>query len=139
MTMPTNDDFDDNNSDAAKARLPDSIRKAVASGLSALFMTEEGIRNMLTEMRLPKDAMAYVVQQTERSRKELFRAVSEELKGFLKGVDLTGEIRKALTGLKVQVNAEIRFVDEGSGKTSVQVQQFETSVKEKKHKGSQHE
>lgn len=102
------DDFEQR--DGRASLLPESIRKALVSGISALFMTEEGIRNMLADMRLPKDAMAYLVQQTERTRKELFRVISTELKGFLKSADLTRELRNALRGTKVQVRAEVRFV-----------------------------
>jgi hypothetical protein len=91
--------------------LSDSLRRAFVSGVSALFMTEEGIRSALSDMRLPKEALTYLAQQTDRTRKELFRAVSEEVKGFLKGVDLSGALRKALLGLKVQIKAEVRFVD----------------------------
>jgi hypothetical protein len=107
------DDDEAEGRDVRGGILPDSIRKALVSGISALFMTEEGIRNMLSDMRLPKDAMAYLVQQTERTRKELFRVVSQELKGFLKSADLTREVRKALLGMKVQVRAEVRFVEDG--------------------------
>lgn len=98
--------------ESSKGLLPDSIRKALVTGISAIFMTEEGIRNTLAEMRLPKDAMGYLVQQTERTRKELFRVVSQELKGFLKGADLPRELRAVLKNMKVQVRAEVRFVDE---------------------------
>ena len=99
--------------DASKQSIvPESIRKVLVTGVSALFMTEEGIRNMLSDMRLPKDAMGYLVQQTERTRRELFRVVSDEIKGVLKKTDLTRELRRAMQGMKVQVRAEIRFVDE---------------------------
>lgn len=95
----------------SKGLLPESIRKALLTGISAIFMTEEGIRNTLAEMRLPKDAMGYLVQQTERTRRELFRVVSQELKGFLKSADLPRELRAVLKNMKVQVRAEVRFVD----------------------------
>ena len=101
------DDSDDHGRD--KSGLSDSIRKALLTGLSAVFMTEEGIRSALSDMRLPKEALAYLAQQTERTRRELFRAFTDELKSFLTGVDWTREIRKALIGLKVEVKAVVRF------------------------------
>jgi len=111
---------DDNDDDGSKGSgLSDSLRRAFVSGVSALFMTEEGIRSALSDMRLPKEALNYLAQQTDRTRKELFRAVSDEVKGFLKGVDLSGALRKALLGLKVQVKAEIRFSDAGGHETKV--------------------
>jgi len=111
MTMDPDDFSDDNGGDSTsnRSRIPDSIRKALMTGLSAVFMTEEGVRQAFSD--LPKDAMGYLVQQTDRSRKELYRVVSVELKNFLKSVDLSGAVRKAFTGMKVEVNAEIKFTD----------------------------
>ena len=109
--MKHDPDFD--RTDSSKGGLlPDSIRKALVTGISAVFMTEEGIRNMLSDMRLPKDAMGYLVQQTERTRRELFRVISAELKGFLKTANLTQEVRKVMQGMKVEVRAELRFVED---------------------------
>ncbi len=99
----------------SRSRLPDSIRKAVVGGLSAVLMTEEGIRNAVSDMRLPKDAIAFLAQQTERTRRELYRMVSDEVKGFLGNLDIGGAMRKALSGMRVEVKAELRFVDEDSG------------------------
>jgi hypothetical protein len=110
--IPVDDpEFPDDDQDLGRARLPDSIRKALLSGISAVMMTEEGIRSALGDMRLPKDALAYLAQQTDKTRRDLFGAVSDEVKGFLKGIDLTGELRKALTGLRVNVSAEVTFTD----------------------------
>ena len=110
---------DDRDDELNKRIFPDSLRKVITTGLSAVFMTEEGIRNMLGDLRLPKEAIAYLVQQTDKSRRELFRIVAAELKDFLKSADVPGELRRAMNGLKVEVKAEIRFVDEGDAKTSV--------------------
>lgn len=101
--------------------LPETLKKALVTGISAVFMTEEGIRSALSDMRLPKEAMAYLIQQTQNSRRELFRVVSDELKSFLRNIDLPGEVKKALSGMKLEVKAEIKFVDEGSGKVSAKV------------------
>lgn len=103
---------DEPRGEGGKGILGDSLRKALVTGLSAVFMTEEGIRGALADMRLPKDAIGYLVQQTNNSRREVTRIVSEELKSFLSGADITGAIRKALTGMRLEVKAEIRFLDD---------------------------
>lgn len=115
----------------AKGLLPKTLHKALLTGVSAVLMTEEGIRNALGDMRLPKEAISYLVQQTERSRKDLFQSVSGEIKGFLSSVDFPGAIRKALTGLKIEVRADIRFVDDQSSEISVQ-----TTLKDEEGKKS---
>jgi len=109
------DDTDAIDDESGRAKgLTDSLRKAAVAGMTALFVTEEGIRGALGEMRLPKEALAYLAQQTDKTRRELFGAVSDELKGFLSGIDLPGELRKALKGLKLEVKAEVRFIEDGT-------------------------
>jgi hypothetical protein len=105
--------------EGGRGLLPDGIKKALVSGLSALFMTEEGIRSAIGDMRLPKEAVAFLLQQTEKSRKEIFRAVSEELKSFLTTMDLASAVRKALVGMKLEINAQVRFVEDGTTETKV--------------------
>ncbi len=110
--------YDDDNprgGGEGKSRLPDSIKKAVVGGLSAVLMTEEGIRNAVSDMRLPKDAIAFLAQQTERTRRELYRMVSDEVKSFLGNLDMGGALRKAISGMRVEAKVELRFVDEGTG------------------------
>lgn len=122
--------YDDDNPKGggeSRSRLPDSIRKAVVGGLSAVLMTEEGIRNAVSDMRLPKDAIAFLAQQTERTRRELYRMVSDEVKGFLGNIDIGGAMRKALSGMRVEVKAELRFVDEDTG-VSIKTQTMRGSV-----------
>jgi hypothetical protein len=105
--------------DEVRSILPKSLHKALVTGVSAVLMTEEGIRNALGDMRLPKEAISYVIQQTERSRKDLFQSVTGEIKKFLDTADIPGALRKALTGLKVEVRADIRFVDDDHVETDV--------------------
>ncbi|MEO0812236.1 MAG: hypothetical protein AAFY60_05175 [Myxococcota bacterium] len=87
----------------------DSLRKAVVNGLSAVLMTEEGIRQAVSDLRLPKDAVGYLSQQAERSRREVSRIVGEEVKRFLHNTDMAGLLRKSLSGMKVEVRASLKF------------------------------
>lgn len=87
----------------------DSLRRALVNGLSAVLMTEEGIRQAVGELRLPKDAVGYLSQQAERSRREVSRIVGVEVKRFLHNTDMAGLLRKSLSGMKVEVRAELKF------------------------------
>ena len=127
-------DAGDEDGESRRAKgLTDSLRKAAVAGMSALFVTEEGIRGALGEMRLPKEALAYIAQQTDKTRRELFGAVTDELKKFLSGVDLPGELRKALKGLKLEVKAEVRFVEDGA-ETEVETRQIKSDSKPKRRR-----
>lgn len=95
--------------------LPESLRKAVTLGLSAVFMTEEGIRNALGDLRLPKEAIGYIVEQTDKARRDVHRVVEDQLKGFLERIDVRRELRKALVGMRMEIEAKVRFVEDADG------------------------
>lgn len=90
----------------------DSLRKVLVNGLSAVLMTEEGIRQAVGDLRLPKDAVGYLTQQAERSRREISRIVGVEVKRFLHNTDMAGLLRKSLSGMKVEVKASLRFAED---------------------------
>jgi len=48
--------------------VPDIVRRAVLTGVGALFMTEEGIRNLVGDMKMPKDALAFLMSQADKTR-----------------------------------------------------------------------
>ncbi|HKB75843.1 MAG TPA: hypothetical protein VKC58_04555, partial [Myxococcales bacterium] len=72
----------------AKGFVPDIVRRAVLTGVGALFMTEEGIRNLVGEMKLPKDALAFLVAQADKTRSDVTRIVTQEVRRFLESQTL---------------------------------------------------
>ncbi len=93
--------------------VPDIVRRAVLTGVGALFMTEEGIRNMVGEMKLPKDALAFLLAQADKTRTEVARVVTQEMRRFLESDMLRREMWKLLTGVTLEVNATIQLKPSG--------------------------
>jgi hypothetical protein len=105
--------------------VPDVVRRAVLTGVGALFMTEEGIRNAVSEMKLPKDALGFLLSQAEKSRTEVARIVTQEVRRFLEGESFQRELWKLLTSVTLEVNASIQL--KPSGEPS-----FKAKLKKKK-------
>lgn len=97
--------------------IPDVVRRTFYAGLGAVFTTEEGIRRLASELKLPKDLANSLIQQAATSKDELFRVVGRELRGFLETVNISGELQKLLTSLSFEIKTEIRFIpnDEAVG------------------------
>ena len=95
--------------------LSDMLRKAMVAGLGAVFMTEEGIRTYVKDLKLPKDVMNFVVGQADRSKGELFRVIGEELHRFFESELLRREVTTLLSQMTLEVHAEIRLKPAGSG------------------------
>ncbi len=91
----------------------DAVRKAVLAGVGALFLTEEGARKIAREWKLPKELIGYVAQQAQGAKAEILRIVGDEIRRFLESEAVRREFVRALTGVTVELSAEIRLRDTG--------------------------
>ena len=113
--------------------VPDLLKRTVYAGLGALFTTEEGIRKLATDFQLPKDVANYLIHQAASSKDEVLRIFAKELRGFLDGVNISGELQKLLTSLSFEIKTEIRFIpnDEAVGGVSPDIKR-DVQLKRKK-------
>jgi hypothetical protein len=129
-------DFDDDDSNEPEEKkrgrldgIPEALKKALAAGVGAVFLTEEGIRNMVSDMKLPKEALSYLMAQTDRTRRDLFEAVSKETKKYLRSKDLEKLLSQMLEHFTIEVKAEIKFKTKDKGGVKVQVTDVELTTK----------
>jgi len=101
--------------------VPDIVRRAVLTGVGALFMTEEGIRNLVGDMKMPKDALAFLIAQADKTRTEVARVVTHEVRRFLESETLRREIWKLLNGVTLEVNATIQLKPSGDAALKAKV------------------
>lgn len=90
--------------------VPEFVRKVAVAGMGALFMTEDGIRSLAGQLKLPKEMLGFILGQAEKTKDEVGRVLSEELRRFLQSEKLRDEFLKALSGMTVEVKAQIRLV-----------------------------
>jgi hypothetical protein len=88
------------------------MRKAAFAGLGALFMTEESLRRTASQIPLPKEALAGILAQADRTKDEVTRLLVDELRRFLHSETLKRELSQIFAGMSVEVNARIRLVPE---------------------------
>lgn len=108
----SNDPFDDDEPKGRqKARLiRDVLRKTVSQGVEARQLTEDTIRNLVGEMKLPREIGNIVLQQADLIKTEVVRVVAGEVRNFLEEANLGEELAKILTSLSFEVRTEIRFI-----------------------------
>ena len=107
---PLDDDAPDGPGDSGRGPIVEAMRKVAFAGLGALFMTEEGIRSLAGQLKLPKEALGFILSQAERTKDEVGRVLSEELRRFLRSDKLREEFLQLLSGMKVEVTAHVRLV-----------------------------
>lgn len=99
--------------------VPDLIRKAVVAGLGAVFMSEEGIRKLAGQLKLPKEALGYIVSQADKTKGEVSRVIGEEIRRFLNSEILRQELLQMLTGVTVEIKAEVKLRPDPNAKGQV--------------------
>jgi len=110
--------------------VPDIVRRAVLTGVGALFMTEEGLRNLVGEMKLPKDALAFLLAQADKTRTEVARVVTQEVRRFLESETLRRELWKVLSGATLEVNATIQLKPSGDSSLKAKFRSRKKAQKE---------
>ncbi len=117
----------------ARRLVADTVRKAVLTGLGAVFLTEESARKLARDWKLPKEIVAYVVSQAGGAKDEIVRVVSEEVRKFFESEALRREFLRLLTSMSIEVHAEVRLKPAKGGKLETQVKV--SGVKPKLHRG----
>ncbi len=92
--------------------LPDLLKRGILAGIGALFMTEDGVRSILGELKLPKEAAQFVINQVAKTKEDLFRMIASEIRGFLESTNISEELRRALTGMSLEISTKVRFLPE---------------------------
>jgi hypothetical protein len=116
--------------DKARGFVPDFVRRMAWAGLGAVFMSEEGIRRLASQLKLPKEVMGSLLATAEKTKDDLGRVVSEEVRKFLQSPRLKDELLKVVSGMTIEVKAEVRLVpgrprEEGAG-SGVSVTELKT-------------
>ncbi len=118
-------DFDDEDEDEHRSHdgerqrlferaLPEVIKRlvegAVEKGVETLTEGPENLRNYLGELKLPKEAVQYIYQQIDDTKKGVYRVVAKEIRDVLEHTNLSDEIADVLTKLSFEISTQIRFV-----------------------------
>lgn len=87
--------------------LVDVAKKLFAVGVGAAFMTEESIRGYLSDIKLPKDVLQFILSSANKGKEELVQRVGKEIGGLIQHIDLVKEFSKFAETHKFKITAEI--------------------------------
>lgn len=116
--MANNDDennsenFSFNEEDLKKSGLSISeiAKKVFAVGIGAAFLTEEAIRNSLSEMKLPKDIANVLIQNATKTKELIANQVTKEIVNIISKIDFVKEASRFVEEHKFKISAEIEVL-----------------------------
>ena len=94
--------------------LPMLIKRVLETGFEKLAEAPENARNLVQEMRLPKEILSLLLSQLDETKNGLYRVVARETRDFLEHTNLAEEVARVLTTLSFEVKTEVRFIPNDS-------------------------
>ncbi len=90
--------------------VPDILRRSSQEGGREADEEGESLRSRLSDRKLPREAVSFILGQVDTTKREFLRILSREIRLFLENMDLGGELAKILTSLSFEVRMEVRFI-----------------------------
>src|SRR5690606_4945900 len=102
--------------------VPEVFRKLLIASVGAVFMTEEGIRSLVRDLKLPKELIASLLAQADRTKGDVVRVMGQELRNFLESAKVREDLIELLKELTFEVKAEINVRPREAGGSLFQPQ-----------------
>ncbi len=107
--------------DKEEKKLSDIVKKVFSTGISAAFMTEESIRNLVQDLPLPKDVINGLLANAKQTKAEIIVNAKKELKSYLDRLDLSKEVDRVLENYDLEIKANIKFKKKPSRKKIIEL------------------
>ena len=65
--------------DDLQTKAGELVKKALTIGMGAVFMTEEGIKSLMGDMKLPKELLGGILENANKAKSEFFQNMSADL------------------------------------------------------------
>lgn len=86
------------------------VERAVVKSVERITEAPENIRDLIDDVKIPKEAAQFVYEQVDDTKKGVYRVVAKEIRDVLEHMNFADEIAEVLTKLQFEVNTTIRFV-----------------------------
>ena len=96
--------------DSEDPKASDLIKKLLSAGIGAAFMTEEHIRTYLKDLKLPKDALKFLLDGATKSKDELMHRVGSEVIRIVQRINFVEEASRFVEEHKFKINAEVEVI-----------------------------
>ncbi|HEX3769958.1 MAG TPA: hypothetical protein VHV30_03790 [Polyangiaceae bacterium] len=89
--------------------IPELLKRAVEIGVEKAVEAPDNLKEFVGGMKLPREAVNYLLAQVDETKNGLFRVVAKEVHDFLEHTNLAGEMQKMLTTVQFEISTTIRF------------------------------
>jgi len=96
-------------SDDLQSKATEFVKKVLTVGVGTIFLTEESIRKLVSDFKLPKEVLSGLLDSAANTRKEFLERLSSELVGQIKtSVDLDKVVKEFMTENEIQITIKAK-------------------------------
>src|SRR3954464_13753899 len=96
--------------DDFQSRAAEMMKKVLTVGVGAFFLTEESLRALVSDFKLPKELLSAVLDSANKPRGEFLRPLSREMMSqVMERVEPSALLQEFLEKNEVELNVKINF------------------------------
>ncbi len=97
-------------SDDIQSKAAELMKKVLTVGVGAIFLTEESLRGLVSEFKLPKELLTAILESANKTKSEFLRTMSDEvIARVMEKVDLSELLKELVTQNDIQLEMTIRL------------------------------
>lgn len=97
-------------SDDLQSKASELVKKILTVGVGAIFLTEESLRGLVSEFKLPKELLTGVLESAHKTKSEFLRSLSNEvMTRVMERVDVKELLQEMLAQNEIQFDVTVRF------------------------------
>src|SRR3954470_4060537 len=96
--------------DDIQSRAAEMMKKVITVGVGAFFLTEESLRGMMSEFKLPKELISGILESANKTKNDFLKNMSKEIMTqILERVDAKQLVQELLEKNHLEFEVKVNF------------------------------
>jgi hypothetical protein len=97
-------------SDDLQNKAAELMKKVLTVGVGAVFLTEESLRGLVSEFKLPKELLSAVLDSANKTKTEFLRGLADEvISRVMDKMDLVELVQEIISRNEVELEMTVRL------------------------------
>jgi hypothetical protein len=97
-----------------QTKAADMMRKVLTVGVGTLFLTEEALKGLVGDLKLPKELIGGILSSANRTKNEFLQQIAQEVMGRVKDkIDPKALVEEILAKNEIEFNVRVSFKPKG--------------------------
>src|SRR5688500_17148469 len=102
-------------SEESSSKAGDLVKKLLTIGVGTIFLTEESVRNLVSEFKLPKELVKGILESGNKTKNEFLQNFSQEIIGrIMERVDPKEILEEIFEKNEIELNVKVRLIPKKS-------------------------